>query len=301
MTKKIKIKESVLKKISTLAVEFVIDAYVVGGYVRDSLLGRPRKDIDITVVGDSLEFARFVAERLKSHAVVFERFRTAMVPYRGWQLEFVGTRKEEYTKNSRKPVVSVGSLDDDLRRRDFTVNAMAASLDPSRYGEIVDMFDGIGDLSKRLLRTPLEPSITYSDDPLRMMRAARFASQLEFDLDPSSILAISQMAERIKIISQERVSDEFFKILLSPKPSIGLKILFETGVLAYVFPEISNLAGVEIKTEGNKTVGHKDVFFHSLKVLDNISQNTNNLWLRQNAGATIRAGLFMVMKSSVRG
>ncbi len=277
---KIKISESVLKKIGSYAEEFGAEVYVVGGYVRDSLLGRKRKDIDCTVVGDSIAFAEFVADKFGKKAVVFERFRTAMVPYRGYQIEFVGTRKEVYKENSRKPIVTEGTLLDDLKRRDFTVNAMAASLMNKNFGEVVDLFLGIEHLEQKLLKTPLEPMITYSDDPLRMMRAARFAAQLEFDVAEESIAAIAKMAERIKIISQERITDEFFKILMSPKPSIGLNILFNTGLLGYIFPELAQLSGVDAIEEGSKRYAHKDVLLHSFKVLDNISLRTENLWLR---------------------
>jgi len=277
---KIKIKEAIVKRISEYAREFGADVYVVGGYVRDVILNRKRKDIDFTVVGDAVAFSKFVGEKLKREPIIFERFRTAMLPYRGYQLEFVGTRKEEYLPNSRKPIVSEGTLEDDLKRRDFTVNAMAASLNKSNFGELVDLFNGIEDLNNKILRTPLDPIVTYSDDPLRMIRAARFAAQLEFELHDSSRNAIKQMSERIKIISQERITDEFFKILSSSKPSIGFIILKETGLLKYIFPELEQLSGVEIVEEGGKLYKHKDVFLHSLKVLDNVAAVSNKLWLR---------------------
>ncbi|MEJ5244370.1 MAG: CCA tRNA nucleotidyltransferase [Bacteroidota bacterium] len=277
---KIKIKETIVKRISEYAEEFGVEVYTVGGYVRDVLLNRKRKDIDFTVVGDSIAFSKFVGEKLKREPIVFERFRTAMIPYRGYQLEFVGTRKEEYLPNSRKPIVSIGTLEDDLKRRDFTINALAANLSKERFGEVIDLFNGLYDLKNKILRTPLDPFTTYSDDPLRMMRAARFAAQLEFQLHQSSVEAIIQMADRIKIISQERITDEFLKILSANKPSIGLLILKNTGLLKYIFPELDNLSGVEIIEEGGKQYKHKDVFLHSLKVLDNVSLVSDKLWLR---------------------
>lgn len=277
---KIKITETVLKKIGEYAEEFGVEVYVVGGYVRDSLLGRKRKDIDCTVVGDSLAFAKFVADKFGKKPVIFERFRTAMVPYRNYQVEFVGTRKEVYTENSRKPIVTEGTLIDDLKRRDFTVNAMAASLMKDNFGEVIDLFDGAKHLEEQLLKTPLDPVVTYSDDPLRMMRAARFASQLGFWLSDDSYDAIVKMSDRIKIISQERITDEFFKIMLSPMPSIGLEILYRTGLLKHIFPELALLSGVDTIEDGNKRYAHKDVLLHSFKVVDNISLLTDDLWLR---------------------
>lgn len=277
---KIKIKEKIIHKISDFAAEYGVDVYVVGGYVRDVFLKRKRKDIDFTVVGDSIAFAKFVGEKLKREPIIFERFKTAMLPYRGYQLEFVGTRKEEYLPHSRKPIVSDGTLEDDLRRRDFTINALAASLKKENFGELIDIFNGLDDLEQRVLRTPLNPIVTYSDDPLRMLRAARFAAQLEFQLHKSSYDAITKMAERIKIISQERITEEFLKILSAKKPSIGLLILKNTGLLKHIFPELDNLSGVEIVEEGGKQYKHKDVFLHSLKVLDNVAAISDKLWLR---------------------
>jgi poly(A) polymerase len=276
----IQITEEILINIGKTADETNIQIYVVGGYVRDYFLGRQRKDFDITVIGDPINFAKLVAKKFNSKAVIFERFRTAMVPVNGFQVEFVGTRKEEYRENSRNPIVSKGTLEDDIARRDFTINTLAASLNSDNLGKIINLFDGLKDLDKKILRTPLDPEITYSDDPLRMMRAARFASQLDFEIEEKSYQAISKMAHRIKIISQERISDEFLKILSSNYPSRGLAILFKTGLLKYIFPQLDNLSGTEIKQEGNKTHGHKDVFWHTLKVLDNIVPNTDNVWLR---------------------
>lgn len=279
-TPTIDITDPILLRISAFAVERGIDAYVVGGYVRDSLMGRPRTDIDITVVGDALDFADAVASLFNSRAVHYERFRTALVPVGEHHLEFVGTRAEVYEPGSRNPVVTEGSLEDDLRRRDFTVNALAASLHPDRLGTLVDLFDGAGDIGRRTLRTPLDPVVTMSDDPLRMMRAARFASQLQFDVEPSVLEAIRSMADRIRIISQERISDEFMKIMASPKPSVGLHILHDTGLLAHVFPEVERLSGVDLVTTGGREYRHKDVFLHTLQVVDNVAAMSDDVWLR---------------------
>jgi putative nucleotidyltransferase with HDIG domain len=255
-------------------------AWLVGGYVRDRLLGKEGKDIDVTVEGSGVAFAKIVAEEFNSHAVVYERFGTALVPIGDLQLEFVGTRKEEYDEGSRKPIVTEGTIEDDLRRRDFTVNALAIPLTGEENPEIVDLFDGCGDLQRRILRTPLDPHTTFSDDPLRMMRGARFAAQLEFDLDQASFLAIGEMKERISIISQERISDEFLKLLAAPKPSVGLTILYNSGLLEYVFPEVARLEGVDLVKAGDRNYGHKNVFWHTLKVVDNIAEETDNVWLR---------------------
>lgn len=279
-THNIEIADPVLLRFAHLADEQGWETYVVGGFVRDALLGRDRTDIDITVVGDPLAVARETAKIFGSHTVEYERFRTAMVPAFGRQIEFVGTRMERYQNGSRNPVVVEGTLDDDLRRRDFTVNAMAASLSSSNFGEVVDPFDGHADLKRKLLRTPLEPGVTMSDDPLRMMRAARFASQLGFSIETATVNAIRQMAERITIISQERITDEFLKILASPLPSVGLQILFDTGLLKHVFPEVHNLAGIDLVADGSREFAHKDVFKHTLKVVDNVSATSNNVWLR---------------------
>jgi tRNA nucleotidyltransferase/poly(A) polymerase len=277
---KIQIEEDILKLIGEIADELKVEVYAVGGYVRDYYLDRERTDIDCTVVGDAIEFARAVASKTNSKAVIYERFRTALVPIGKFHCEFVGTRKEEYLPDSRKPIVTEGTLLDDLKRRDFTCNALAVCINYSRLGEVIDAFSGLEDLKAGLLKTPLEPEITYSDDPLRMMRAARFASQLNFEIDTASLEAISKMADRIKIISQERISEEFLKIMKSPKPSVGIDILYKTGLLQYVFPEIHNLAGVDIVEGNEKAYGHKDVYLHTLKVLDNIAPFTDNVWLR---------------------
>lgn len=254
--------------------------YLVGGFVRDVLMGRAGNDIDFTVEGSGVEFAKVVAHEFKSHAVIFERFGTAMVPVGEYKLEFVGTRKEEYSEDSRKPIVTDGTLEDDLRRRDFTVNAMAVRVGGPESGRLIDLFDGAGDLDRRLLRTPLDPHTTYSEDPLRMMRAARFTAQLGFDLDLASFKAIRDLRDRIRIISQERISDEFLKTLAAPKPSVGLALLFESGLMELIFPEVWRLEGVDLMKTGKVAYAHKDVFWHTLKVVDNIARNTDNVWLR---------------------
>ncbi len=253
---------------------------MVGGFVRDVFLGRERTDIDVTVIGDPLLVATETAAVFGSKAIVYERFRTAMVPAFGRHIEFVGTRMERYEPGSRKPIVTEGTLEDDLRRRDFTVNAMAASLNADTLGDVVDLFDGFADLERRVLRTPIDPVATMSDDPLRMLRAARFASQLHFDIAPSTLDAMRSMADRITIVSQERITDEFLKILASPKPSVGLNILYETGLLKHVFVEVHNLAGIDLVTKGSREYAHKDVFKHTLQVVDNVSEMSDNVWLR---------------------
>lgn len=276
----IPIHDPILLRIAALAAEQGREVYVVGGYVRDALMGRPRTDIDLTVVGDAIAFAKDVAHLFRSKSVVYERFRTAMVPIDDHQIEFVGTRVEEYQPDSRNPVVREGTLEDDLRRRDFTVNAMAASLDPEQLGQVVDLFGGANDLQQRLLRTPLDPVVTMSDDPLRMLRAARFAAQLEFDIQPAVVEAMTSMADRIAMIAQERITDEFLKILATRRPSVGLAVLYQTGLLEYVFPEVHRLGGVDLVHDGSREFKHKDVFWHTLKVVDNVSEMSDNLWLR---------------------
>jgi poly(A) polymerase len=272
--------EPIILEVAKFAKEYGVAVYVVGGYVRDMMRSAARKDIDFTVVGDAVRFAEAFAERMKTRAVVYERFRTALVPIGEYQCEFVGTRKEVYVPHSRNPIVSEGTFEDDLRRRDFTVNAMAISLNTPDFGRLVDMFGGQNDLQEKILRTPLEPTTTFNDDPLRMMRAARFASQLQFTVEKPALTAIQGMCERISIISQERITDEFLKILASPKPSIGLGILYTTGLLKFVFPELHALGGVDlIKVEGH-AYRHKDVFYHTLQVVDNVAAVSDNLWLR---------------------
>lgn len=276
----IKIDEPIILEIAELAEQNGYETYIVGGYVRDSLLGRERKDFDFSIVGDSIEFANLVARAFNTKAVIYERFRTALVPISNFNCEFVGTRTEIYEPTSRNPIVTVGTLEDDLKRRDFTVNALAISLNKSDFGNLIDLFGGINDLRNKILRTPLDPETTYTDDPLRMMRAARFASQLDFELDSNSLEVIKSMSERISIISQERITDEFLKIIDSDVPSKGLGILFNTGLMKIIFPEIFETAGVDIVEKTTKSYAHKDVFWHSLKVLDNICNATNNRWLR---------------------
>jgi putative nucleotidyltransferase with HDIG domain len=254
-----------------------LEAYVIGGYVRDLVLNRNSKDIDVVVVGDALPLAKaFANMHQQSDFAVFKNFGTAMVKTADWEVEFVGSRKESYRTDSRKPTVSPGTLADDQNRRDFTINALAISINKSTFGEFVDPFCGLQDIDNQLIKTPLEPDITFSDDPLRMLRAIRFASQLGFTILPETFEAIQRNAERIKIISYERISEELNKILLSPKPSVGLKLLFESGLLKLVFKELQNMHGVEVKNGK----AHKDNFYHTIHVVDNICEETDSLWLR---------------------
>jgi putative nucleotidyltransferase with HDIG domain len=264
--------------ISKAAQQVGVDAYVIGGFVRDIILKRPCKDIDVVAIGSGIELANEVAKIIGSNTkvTVFKNFGTAMLNYQDYEVEFVGARKESYNRNSRKPIVEDGTLEDDQNRRDFTINALAISLNATNCGDLLDPFDGLKDIENKILRTPLDPDITYSDDPLRMMRAIRFATQLNFEIEPISLQAIKKNRQRIRIVSKERITDELNKIVLSPTPSVGFKLLFETGLLEIIFPEMAQLHGVEFI--GNK--GHKDNFYHTIEVLDNICQNTNNLWLR---------------------
>lgn len=269
----------VFKVISALAAERQVQAYAIGGFVRDIFLNRPSKDIDIVVVGNGIDFAEAVAKKLNVKLAVFKSFGTAMLKYQDVEVEFVGARKESYRAQSRKPIVENGTLEDDQQRRDFTINALAINLHPNNFGELIDPFGGITDLEHKLIRTPLNPEETFSDDPLRMMRAIRFASQLNFTIDEVAVEAIKINKERINIVSQERITDELNKIILSPLPSIGFKYLMDTGLLKIIFPQMANLYGVEY-VNGR---GHKDNFYHTLQVLDNISATTNDLWLRWSA------------------
>jgi putative nucleotidyltransferase with HDIG domain len=262
---------SILAHLGEIADREGIELYAVGGFVRDKLLGKKVKDIDFTVIGDALKFARVVAKEFKvREPVLFEKFGTAMVPYRGYHLDFVTARAESYEEQSRKPNVWEGALTDDLARRDFTVNALAASLNGDRYGELVDIFDGIGDIQRKILRTPLDPGVTFSEDPLRIMRAVRFAAQLEFSIEPRTLEAMKEMAPRLKIVSQERKTDEFLKLLSASQPSIGLRLMYLTGVMDVIFKEISDLAGVDQVGKHH----HKDVFDHTLLVVDKVAQLT---------------------------
>ncbi|GAA4516293.1 MULTISPECIES: CCA tRNA nucleotidyltransferase [Sphingobacterium] len=253
------------------------EVYVIGGYVRDRIMGRPFKnDIDILVIGSGIEFATKLGEQLHTKVAVYKSFGTAMLVYEGLDVEFVGARKESYRRDSRKPIVEDGTLQDDQNRRDFTINAMAYSLNSATYGQLLDPFGGLSDIENRIIRTPLDPNQTFSDDPLRMMRAIRFATQLNFKIDMKAIQAIVYNKERIKIISKERITDELNKIILAPKPSIGFRYLFDTGLLHYIFPAMANLHGVEY-IDGK---GHKDNFYHTLEVLDNVAEMSDDLWLR---------------------
>ncbi|HWD87894.1 MAG TPA: HD domain-containing protein [Mucilaginibacter sp.] len=262
--------------ISQTSAEMNVQAFVIGGFVRDLLLNRLSKDIDIVVIGNGIRFAENVAKKLRVKLAVFKNFGTAQLKYRDIEVEFVGARKESYRSDSRKPIVEDGTLEDDQKRRDFTINALALALHPNQFGELLDPFSGVADLELKLIRTPLNPVETFSDDPLRMLRAVRFASQLNFIIDPLALEAIKSNVERMSIISQERITEELNKIVLSPKPSIGFEYLFDTGLLKKIFPLMANLYGVDYI--GGK--GHKDNFYHTLQVLDNISETTNDLWLR---------------------
>ena len=269
----------IFKTIAQAAKEENQKAYVVGGYVRDFLLNKQKpKDIDIVVIGSGIELAKKVKQLMPANtkSAYYKNFGTAMLQKGDLEIEFVGARKESYRKDSRKPVVEEGSMEDDQKRRDFTVNSLAISLHEDDWGKLIDPFNGLEDLENKILRTPLDPDITFSDDPLRMIRAIRFASQLNFMIHPETLDAIKRNRKRIKILSKERIADELNKVMSHPKPSIGLKLLFETGLMDEILPEISQLQGVE-ENEG-KT--HKDNFYHTLEVVDNISLNSNKLWLR---------------------
>lgn len=268
----------IFKQISLAAKDLGVPVYVVGGFVRDRLLGRDTKDIDIVCVGSGIKLAKNLAWRLspRPKVVVYKRFGTAMLKHEGIEVEFVGARKESYRADSRKPLVEDGSLEDDQNRRDFTINALAVSLNERNYGMIIDSFGGLHHLEEKIIKTPLEPGKTFSDDPLRMMRAIRFSTQLGFDIDPITFKAIGDNRHRIKIVSKERILIEFEKILAAPKPSVGFKLLFKTGLLKLIFPEFANLHGVEYKNGR----GHKDNFYHTLEVIDNVAKKSDNIWLR---------------------
>ena len=279
MSHKLALSSEIFKIISLASKELNIQSYVIGGFVRDFLLKRgTAKDIDIVAIGSGIELAQKVAELLpnKPKIQVFKTYGTAMLRYKDVEVEFVGARKESYTEDSRNPAVIEGTLEDDQNRRDFTINALALSLNETDYGELLDPFQGIKALEGKIIKTPLNPDVTYSDDPLRMMRAIRFSSQLNFTIEEESLLAISRNAHRLKIITLERVIDELNKIIASPKPSIGFLLLEQTGLLSEILPELIALKGVE-EVEGQK---HKDNFYHTLEVVDNIANNTDDLWLR---------------------
>lgn len=268
----------ILEIIAKSSRELGVEAYVIGGFVRDLLLKRESKDIDIVAVGSGIALAEHVASQLgpDTHVNVFKNFGTAQIRHGDLEVEFVGARKESYRSDSRKPLVEDGSLQDDQNRRDFTINAMGISLALSSYGDLVDPFEGMKDLRKKIIRTPLDPDVTFSDDPLRMMRAIRFATQLNFDIEPDTFDSIERMKDRIRIVSAERITDELNKIILSPVPSYGFKLLNQTGLLQIIFPEMVDLKGVE-QIEGK---GHKDNFYHTLQVLDNLALSSDDLWLR---------------------
>lgn len=279
MNHKDALKDPVFKTLNEVSESMGLSSFVIGGFTRDYLLGKENpKDIDIVVIGNGIEYAQEVSRALKgsSEISVFKNYGTAMIKYKDLILEFVGARKESYSEDSRNPKVASGSLEDDQNRRDFTINALALSLNTEDFGDLVDPFNGMGDLENKCIKTPLDPDITYSDDPLRMMRAIRFATQLDFKIEKDSLNAIERNKERISIVSNERIVDELNKIILAPKPSLGFKLLHKTGLLHYILPELIALEGIE-EIEGQR---HKDNFWHTLEVVDNISKNTDNLWLR---------------------
>lgn len=276
-----KLNNKIFRQISETADGIQQETFVIGGFVRDLFLNRPSKDIDIVTLGSGIELAEQVARSLRprSKVTVFKNFGTAQLKYRSYEVEFVGARKESYRSDSRKPIVENGTLEDDQNRRDFTINALALSLNKSNFGNLIDPFNGLRDLENKIIRTPLDPSFTFSDDPLRMMRAIRFSTQLGFEIEVKTMQAIAANRERIKIVSAERISDELNKIMLAEKPSVGFKLLEETGLLEIIFPELQKMKGVDIV---NGT-GHKDNFYHTLEVLDRIVPHTDNLWLRWSA------------------
>ena len=267
----------VFKIISSCANQLGVEAFVIGGFVRDLFLNRESKDIDVVTLGKGIELAELVHQQLpESYLSVFKNFGTAQVKFHDLEIEFVGARKESYNHNSRKPTVETGSLKDDQDRRDFTINALAIGLTEANFGKLLDPFQGVLDIEHKIIKTPLQPDITYSDDPLRMLRAIRFATQLGFTIEEKSFEAITKNKKRIDIVSKERIADELNKIILSPIPSVGFKLLFDCGLLHLIFPEMVKLYGVE--TVNGKS--HKDNFYHTLEVLDNVSKMSDNLWLR---------------------
>ncbi len=268
----------ILKLVGNVADDLQRECYIVGGYVRDIFLERPSNDMDFVTVGSGIEVAKAVARHIgkRAHLAVFRTYGTAQVKTRQWELEFVGARRESYRRDSRNPIVEDGTLDDDQKRRDFTINAMAICLNKARYGELLDPFDGIGDMERRIIRTPLDPDITFSDDPLRMMRAVRFATQLDFDIYPETFDAIRRNAKRIHIITRERIAEELMKIMRTPRPSRGWLLLDQSGLLPLIFPELAALKGIE--TVNGR--GHKDNFMHTMQVLDNVAAASDDVWLR---------------------
>lgn len=268
----------VFQQITAAAEATNVQCYLIGGYVRDLIIGRESKDIDVVCVGSGIALAQQLASQLGDdvYVTIFKNFGTAQVRFGDMEIEFVGARKESYRSDSRKPIVEDGTLEDDQNRRDFTINALGISLNEATFGELIDPFGGVEDIKKKIIRTPLEPKLTFSDDPLRMMRGIRFASQLGFDIEPDTFDAISEMCKRIEIVSQERITDELNKIILSPTPSYGFNLLFQSGLLKIIFPEMVKLYGVEV-INGKS---HKDNFYHTLQVLDNTAKVSNDLWLR---------------------
>jgi len=273
-----KIKEDFFRIIAETATLSKTKVFVIGGFVRDILLNRHSKDVDFVVLGSGIEFAKKVAKAFgaNTEAKYFENFGTAMIRKGNWELEFVGARKESYRKDSRKPIVENGTLEDDQKRRDFTINALSIGLQKHNFGELNDPFGGVEDIKKRIIRTPLDPDITFSDDPLRMMRAIRFATQLNFNIEENTFKAIGRNKNRMSIVSRERTADELNMIVMAEKPSVGFKLLEESGLLSVIFPQMAALKGVEIINKN----AHKDNFYHTLEVLDNVAAKSDNLWLR---------------------
>ena len=273
-----KLSQKIFRTVGETADSLGRECYVVGGYVRDLIIDRHSKDIDFVTVGSGIELAEAVGKELgpKTHVAVYRNYGTAQIKRGDLELEFVGARKESYRRESRNPIVEDGTLADDIARRDFTINAMAISVNGDNFGDLLDFYDGLGDIGRRIIRTPLDPDITFSDDPLRMLRAIRFATQLQFDIYPETFDAICRNAYRIEIITPERIKDELSKIMRSPKPSIGWDLLLKSGLLKLIMPELAALKGVEV-VNGR---GHKDNFYHTLGVLDNVAAKSDNEWLR---------------------
>ncbi len=273
-----KLKHKIFRTVSSVADASGVPCYVVGGYVRDLIIGRPSKDIDFVTVGSGIDLANNVAAALGkgTKVAVYRNFGTAQVHRGNLELEFVGARKESYHRESRNPIVEEGTLDDDLSRRDFTINALAISVNGSDFGTVIDRFEGLKDIERQIIRTPLEPGVTFSDDPLRMMRAIRFATQLNFTIAPETLKGIKDNARRIEIITPERIKDELFKIMASPRPSIGWKLLSDTGLLDFIMPELARMRGVEVMDRR----AHKDNFKHTMQVLDSVAAASDNIWLR---------------------